>query len=228
MPFVPAVEPDAPMVGPTIGPPRPTDDYMSPHSPESEDSTPLSPYSASRAQLRQLTLPPIPNPNIPPSPPGSPPAGTNAKFVHFLELKKHGIHFNEKLVKSSALRNPNLMEKLMDFAEISDVEQYGSTLSKEAWDPLAFPEWAYKEELAKSQQRIFKKKEEAKTGGQRESIDFVPDTASGGASRVGTPGTNTRQPVPKSAAERVMAGLDRGRSSPGIQGGTKRKTRFEN
>jgi hypothetical protein len=145
-----------------------------------------------------------------------------------LELKRQGIHFNEKLAKSSALKNPSLMQKLMDFADIDDAGQYGSTLSKELWDPLAFPEWAYKEELAKSQQRVLKKKEEGRTKSQRESLDFVPATASGDSSRSGTPGASSGRLGPKSAAERVMAGLDRGRSnSPVILSGTKRKTRFE-
>ena len=31
---------------------------------------------------------------------------TNARFKHFLELKKQRIHFNEKLARSSALKNP--------------------------------------------------------------------------------------------------------------------------
>jgi HCNGP-like protein len=216
------------MVGPILGPSGPTDDYISPPSPESETFTPQSPYSANRAQLRELTLPPIPNLDIPASPLGSPPASTNAKFAQFLELKKQGIHFNEKLAKSSALKNPSLMEKLMDFADIDDVEQYGNTLSRELWDPLAFPGWAYKEELAKSQQRILKKREEVKTAGQRDSLDFVPATTSGDSSRGGTPGASSGRLGPKSTAERVMAGLDRGRSnSPVTQSGMKRKTRFE-
>jgi hypothetical protein len=216
------------LVGPTLGPSGPIDGYISPPSSELETFIPQSPYSADRAQLRELTLPPIPNPNIPSSPPGSPPASTNAKFAQFLELKKQGIHFNEKLAKSSALKNPSLMEKLMDFADIGDIEQYGSTLSKELWDPLAFPGWAYKEELVKSQQRILKKREEAKTASQRDSLDFVPATASGDSSSGGTSGASSGRLGPKSAAERVMEGLDRGRSnSPVTQSGMKRKTRFE-
>jgi hypothetical protein len=194
-----------------------------------EPSTPQSPYSVNKARLRQLTLPSLPNLDMPDSPPGSPPAGTNAKFAHFLDLKKQGVHFNEKLAKSSALKNPSMMQKLMDFADINEAGQYATTLPKELWDPNGFPECAYKEELAKSQQKILKKREEDKTRGQRESVEFVPATASGNSSRSVTPGASAGGRVgPKSAAERVMAGLDRGKStSPAVQTGMKRKTRFE-
>jgi hypothetical protein len=144
-------------------------------------------------------------------------------------LKKQGVHFNEKLAKSPALKNPSMLQKLMDFADIDEAGQYATTLPKELWDPKGFPEWAYKEELAKSQQNVLKKKEDEKTRGQRESVDFVPATASGNSSRSGTPGASAGGRIgPKSAAERVMAGLDRGKStSPAVQAGLKRKTRFE-
>jgi len=176
--------------------------------------------------LRDLTLPTIPNYDIPPSPPGSPTESTSARFKHFLELKKQGIHFNEKLAKSSALKNPSLMQKLMDFSDIDEAGQYSTTLPKDLWDPHGFPEYAYKEEIAKSQQNILKRKEDEKLRGQRESVDFVPSSTAGESlSRSGTPGVG--RSGQKSAAERVMAGLERGRSSsPQVQG-TKRKTRFD-
>ena len=183
---------------------------------------PQSPYSANRALIRDLTLPSIPNYDIPPSPPGSPIASTNAKFKHFLELKKQGVHFNEKLSRSAALKNPSLMQKLMDFANIDEVAEYATTLPKELWDPAGFPEAGYKEKLAKSQKDILKMREEEKAKGQRTSLDFVPATASGESSRNGTPRLGQ-----KSTSERVMAGLEKGRSnSPHVQG-LKRKSRFE-
>lgn len=196
-------------------------------SEEDQTMPPQSPYSANRALLRDLTLPTIPNYDIPLSPPGSPKESTNAKFKHFLELKKQGVHFNAKLSKSSAVKNPSLMHKLMDFADIEEAGQYSTTLPKELWDPSVFPQSAYKEELAKSQQRILKRREEGKTRGQRENIDFIPATSTAeSSSRSGTPATGGR-PVQKSAAERVMAGLDKGRSnSPQVQG-VKRKSRFD-
>jgi hypothetical protein len=218
----PLLEPDAPLLGPTLAEADVTELI-------DEDTTmrSQSPYSANRALLRDLTLPSLPSYHIPPSPPGSPNESTNAKFKHFLELKKKGVHFNEKLANSSALKNPSLMQKLMDFSSIDEAGQYDTTLSKELWNPAAFPAYAYKEELAKNQQKILKKTEDEKARGQRENVDFVPaSTNVESTSKGGTPG-HIGRPGQKSAVERVMAGLDRGRSnSPQVQG-TKRKTRFE-
>ena len=222
----PAAENDAPLVGPSLGPTDiPTELLL---LEDDETMAPQSPYAANQALLRDLTLPTLPNYEIPSSPPGSPMESTTSKFKHFIELKKQGIHFNEKLAQSSALKNPSLMQKLMDFADVDEAGQYATTLPKDLWDPDGFPEYAYKEELAHSQQKIHKKKEDEKARGQRESIDFVPAVASAGESlsRSGTPGAGGRSGQ-KSAAERIMAGLDRGRSSsPQVQG-TKRKTRFD-
>ncbi|KAF8863333.1 hypothetical protein BDZ45DRAFT_670298 [Acephala macrosclerotiorum] len=219
----PSPEPDAPLLGPTLAPAG-AGDLLE----EDTAMAPQSPYSVNRALLRDLTLPTIPNYDIPPSPPGSPSEATNAKFKLFLELKKQEVHFNEKLAKSSALKNPSLMQKLMDFSGIDEAGQYESTLPKEYWNPNTFPTHAYKEELVKSQQKVLKNIEENKVRGGRESVDFVPaSTATEPSSRGGTPGNSGRYGQ-KSAAERVMAGLDRGRSgSPQVQG-AKRKTRFEN
>ncbi|KAI9766536.1 MAG: hypothetical protein M1840_006494 [Geoglossum simile] len=209
--------PIGPMVGPSVS--------SSAASPDAASSTPASPYSASRSLIRDLTLPPVPNLNIPPSPPGSPPLGTTAKFAHFLELKKQGIHFNEKLARSSALKNPSLFHKLMSFAGIEGQAQYASTLPKEIWDPEAFPNWAYREELAKSQQEITKRLEEERAREQREAIDFTSATASGDSSRGGTPGLpSSGKGLGRSAAERIMAGLDRERTrSPLVQDSGKRR-----
>ncbi|KZF24647.1 HCNGP-domain-containing protein [Xylona heveae TC161] len=210
---------EGPMVGPT-GPPA------SPPPMDGAESRPQSPYSANRSLLRDLTLPTVPNLDIPPSPPGSPPPRTTAKFAHFLQLKREGVHFNDKLSKSSALKNPSLLQKLRSFAGIDDQTQYATTLPSDIWDPQAFPEWAYKEELAKSQQEVLKRKEEEKAKMQREAIDFVPAAASGDSSRVATPGStgSGRPSMRGSAAERVMAGLDRERTrSPQVQDSRKRK-----
>ncbi|TVY48998.1 Meiotically up-regulated protein 151 protein [Lachnellula occidentalis] len=228
---IPPPKPDAPLAGPVIGPTVPTDDSLPMAGLLEEDhgivAAPQSPYSANRALLRDLTLPILPNYDIPPSPPGSPVGSTNAKFKHFLELKKQGIHFSEKLAKSSALKNPSLMHKLMEFSDIDEAGQYVTTLPRDLWNPEGFPAYAYKEELAKSQQKILKRKEDEQSRGQRESVDFVSASASGEpASRSGTPGNGVK-PSQKSAAERIMAGLDRNlSSSPRVQG-VKRKSRFD-
>ncbi|KAI9863717.1 MAG: hypothetical protein M1830_006146 [Pleopsidium flavum] len=192
-----------PIVGPT-GPPAP------PAPLNGAASGSQSPYSANRTLLHDLTLPAYPNLNIPLSPPGSPPPGMNEKFTHFLELKRRGVHFNEKLANSPALKNPSLLRKLMEFAAIGDQDQYASTLPKDLWDTTGFPPWAYKEDLAKAQQEMLKKKEEEKAKKQREAIEFVSGTTSATSSRGGTPTTLAGgKGLRGSAAERVMAGLDR-------------------
>lgn len=201
-------------IGPLLGPSHPTTEGVESPLPADGDSSPQSPHSMDRGVLRDLTLPTVPSYDIPSSPPGSPVASTNAKFKHFLDLKKQGVHFNDRLAKSVALKNPSLMQKLMDFSEIDDAGQYVTTLANEVWDPNGFPESSSKEELSKCQQKILRQREERSKG----SINFVSASANNDSSKLGQ----------KSAAERIMAGLDRGRSnSPQIQG-VKRKTRFEN
>ncbi|KAI0137017.1 HCNGP-like protein-domain-containing protein [Xylariales sp. AK1849] len=150
-------------------------DYEAPAPP------PGSPYSATRALLRDLTLPTVPNMEIPPSPPGSPPPGTNKKFEQFLELKKKGVHFNSKIAQSSALKNPGLMDKLLNFVEISQKDQYKTTLTTDLWDPNGYSKSAYKEHLRQSQADISLGKARTKGG----PVEFV--AASGGTSRDTTP-----------------------------------------
>lgn len=178
-------------------------------------SAPSSPYAVQRATIRSLTLPTKPDLNIPQSPLGSPEPGTDQKFSHFLELKRQGIHFNTKLASSSALKNPSLLAKLMDFAGVGSKVQYTTTLPTELWDPMGFPTWAYKEELAEAQHGLSKKKEEERVGLQRESIDFVADGSSGQMSGLVVPKGSRA-----SAAERVMVGLGKNRKTPS-QLGTK-------
>ena len=171
-------------------------------------SAPQSPYSTTRAVVRDLTLPTVPNFNIPDSPPGSPPPGMEKKLSHFLELKKQGVHFNEKVANSSALKNPSILGKLMTFAGLEESNQYATTLPKELWDPQGFPPWAYHEELAKAQDEAQKEREKEMARTQRETIDFV--SASGQASMASAAGGRG---LKGSAAERVMAGLDRTRTA---------------
>ncbi|CZT09772.1 uncharacterized protein RCO7_02157 [Rhynchosporium graminicola] len=219
---------EEPIVGPTLGPSLglPGAQLLEDED-EEQTMAPQSPYSTNRALLRNLTLPSLPNYDIPPSPPASPSESTNAKFKQYLELKKSGLHYNDKLAQSSVFKNPTLPQTLMTFSNIDEAGQYATTLPKELWNPNGFPGYAFKEELAKSQQKILKKREEEKARGQRDSLDFVPATSSTEpVSRSGISSNGGRQ-FQKSAAERIMAGLDRGHSSlPQVQG-TKRKTRFE-
>lgn len=132
------------------------------------------------------------------------------KFEHFMQLKRQGVHFNEKLAGSSALKNPALLQKLMASAGLEESDQYATTLPSDLWDPSAFPEWAYKEELAKSQQQIAAKGKADGLRTQRESVDFVPATQTG---RPGDRHGTTSMPPSKAsragAAERVVTGLKR-------------------
>ncbi|KAL8874489.1 MAG: hypothetical protein Q9174_000182 [Haloplaca sp. 1 TL-2023] len=154
---------------------------------ESPTAYPLSPFSTNRLAIRNLTLPPIPKLDIPPSPPGSSPAATIQKFEHFMQLKRQKVHFNEKLAGSSALRNPSLLQKLMASAGLEETEQYATTLPQALLDPSAFPECAYKEELAKSQKRLTGTREAEGQGRQRENVDFVRAAKSDGQAATNVP-----------------------------------------
>ncbi|KAF2657361.1 hypothetical protein K491DRAFT_742354 [Lophiostoma macrostomum CBS 122681] len=202
----PIQEPTVP-TGPVNGPAQgPSASLGSTPSGSTADNPPGSPYTSARSAIRNITLPAVPNFNIPSSPPGSPPLRATNKFAQFLELKKKGQHFNQRLESSTVLRDPGHLQKLMDFAGITEEEQYASVLPKGLAVPTAFPEWAYVEALKESQKGITKSREEEGSKKPREAIDFVPATSSGANSKSGTPsGKNLRQ----SATERVLAGLDR-------------------
>ncbi|KAJ5364447.1 uncharacterized protein N7496_010160 [Penicillium cataractarum] len=162
--------PNGPALGPASGP-APMNRTQSPEGPSTSGRS--SPFSTTRALVHDLTLPPVPNLDIPPSPPGSPNAAANAKFEHFLSLKKQGIHFNAKLASSSSLRNPSLLMKMMEHAGIDEQSQYNTALPSDLWDVSNLPKWAFKEELLKTQQEARQKQEEKNAVGQRSSIEFV-------------------------------------------------------
>ncbi|KAI1078304.1 HCNGP-like protein-domain-containing protein [Whalleya microplaca] len=162
-----------PIIGPQMGPAEgPTFPPLeeAPAEDEGPGVPPGSPYSANRAMLRDLTLPTLPNMDIPPSPPGSPAPAVNKKFEQFLELKKQGVHFNSKIAQSTALKNPALMDKLLNFAEIDQKAQYATTLGTDIWDPAGFPRWAYKEQLKQSQTEITQSRARSKGS----PVKFVP------------------------------------------------------
>ncbi|CAK4013256.1 meiotically up-regulated gene 151 -like [Lecanosticta acicola] len=122
-------------------------------------------------------MPTVPNFDIPDSPPPPPRnsekaaalAATTKKFEHFLDLKKQGIHFNERLQSSSSLRNPSLLPKLMDFAAISTLDSYKSALPEGIAVPSAWPDQSYAENLLRQNER-----NEKKRLAQRRELDFVP------------------------------------------------------
>ncbi|KAH0491362.1 hypothetical protein TgHK011_002797 [Trichoderma gracile] len=168
--------PDAVPLGPSL-PPIDASVTTLPE-PDEPNDTPSSPYSSNRGLIHHLTLPSVPNLDIPPSPPGSPPLEANKKVEQFLQLKKKGVHFNSKLEQSAALKNPSLMDKLLDFVGIDDAAQYETTLPKELWDPRGFPEWAFRDRLSKSREKIAKEKESERTSGGRTAVEFAPSTSS--------------------------------------------------
>jgi HCNGP-like protein len=193
------------MPGPSLGPTMPVQDADEGDNPS---SNPSSPYSAAQLAIRNLTMPPVPNFEIPASPPDSPPPESTKKFAHFLELKKAGVLFNSKLQDSSALRNPGLFQKLMDYAGIGEQGQYASALPENLATPVSFPSWVYADELNKTQQKVLKKKENEKSRSQRERLDFVTATEPLPilSSRSGA---LVSKGIPNTAADKVKAGLDR-------------------
>ena len=164
-------------------------------------SEPISPDAPIVGPLRPPSTSPSPAPE-----PGAPPLLVG-KFSHFRNLKAQGVHFNEKLLRSSSLRNPNLLQKLTAFAGFDDADQYSTNLPSDVWDPTAFKEEAFVEQLAASQIRIAEAREAAKLEHAREKLEFVSSV------RVQTPPPPQEPPSKErlgtSAAERVMKGLDR-------------------
>lgn len=140
-------------------------------------------------------MPPVPNFDIPDAP--HPPAqnseeaatlaGVTKQFERFLELKKQGIHFNERLQNSTSLRNPSLLPKLMAFAGISEEDCYENTLPTELAVPSRWPEDCYVESLVRQNER-----REKKRMAERERLDFVPAQASEGSGR-STPGEGAKR-----------------------------------
>ncbi|MCJ1308859.1 hypothetical protein MMC25_002514 [Agyrium rufum] len=206
--------------GPVLGPNIPGSTVQDEGNSDSPSvSAPLSPYTANRLAIQDLTLPLLPSFDIPPSPPGSPPPGTEKKFAHFLELKRQGVHFNEKLAQSTALKNPSLLKKLMDSAGLEEKDQYATALPEDLWAPLDLPEWAYVEELTKRQQNLKRLEEERRLGKREGGVEFVPASGSANmsanvsaeSSRRGTPSQlgQSGKGGKSNAADRVMAGLQR-------------------
>jgi hypothetical protein len=171
---------NGPSQGPTVSPPPQEDSSLN-------DAPPGSPYTANRVITQNLTLPTVPSFDIPPSPPGSPPLRATKKFAQFLHLKSKGQHFNQRLEGSSVLRDPGHLRRLLEFAGVSEEDQYASALSEDVAHPVVFPEWAYAEELKASQKMIFKAREQQKSKVPRDTVDFVSATRSGTSSAAVTP-----------------------------------------
>jgi hypothetical protein len=190
---IPGQTPNVVKVGPMLGPAIPQNTT----SPDTQMSSPSSPAELSEQDtVRYLTQAPVPATSLPPSPPGSPDPAANARFRHFLELKAKGVHFNEDLAKNPGFQNSSLLSTMMARAGINEREQYNTSLSHDLWDPTAFPEWAYKEGLLKSQTEIQGQNDEIKKSlsatGKR-TIDFTSETKSSSASRASTSGQRSKR-----------------------------------
>ncbi|KAF3906124.1 hypothetical protein ABW20_dc0100049 [Dactylellina cionopaga] len=219
----------------TFGPMRPPSVEMSyPPSDDGNDASeaapPLSPYSRTRSLLRSYTIPNLASDfSIPDSPPGSPPAATAKQFATFLSLKKKNVHFNQKLAQTTALRNPNLLENLMQHVGMDLAGQYASNWKKEIWnpDPRALGagiDRAKGESAVQALARLQKEGFEERLA-DRKTVEFVGSSSStsgagagAGSDKTGkSTGVGKAAQVPMSAAERVMSGLDRDRkASPAL------------
>ena len=98
----------------------------------------------------------------------------------------------------------------MEFAGISETDQYATTLPKFAADPTGYPKWAYKDELAKAQEKERKRREQDALGKPRE---FVAAVAQGEVSSAGTTPSLGAKP--------------KGENQPVQVAGVKRKSRFD-
>ena len=176
--------PEGPSLGPVAPGPATTEDNDL--GKQSTSATASFSYAALQAERRSLTMPPVPNFDIPDSPPGSPPPESTKKFEQFLKLKKDGVHFNERLANSNALRNPSLFQKLIAHAGLDQSDQYASAQPADLAVPTMYPPWAYGDKLNKAQQEILKKREEEKKT-SRKAPEFVAASKSANASRGGTP-----------------------------------------
>ncbi|PSN60523.1 hypothetical protein BS50DRAFT_579059 [Corynespora cassiicola Philippines] len=176
--------------------------------------------------VQNLTLPTVPNFDIPSSPPGSPPRESTKKFAKFLDMKKKGQHFNQRLESSKVLRDPELKLNFVKHAGVDGQDQYASTLPEDVAVPTSFPDWAYFEELNASQKKLTKTKEGERYNKPRE---FVPATGSGSTSRSATPSARAPHQTVGKRKELEHRGRDssssRGRRHSGSRSPKRRRSR---
>ncbi|KAI5291829.1 hypothetical protein KEM52_000058 [Ascosphaera acerosa] len=179
-------EPDAATTQLAQGAPDGSDPAQPPPSSSSSPPPPPPPAAATAAdELRRLTMPPVQDWAIPPSPPGSPPAADSARFARFLDAKKTGQHFNEKLAQNSALKNPGLFLRLLDHVGLPPDAQYASTLPPDLWDPLRdLPRWGRAAEQSQRQQEVGEARAAAMKREGRSEVQFVSARGSAGGARM--------------------------------------------
>ena len=64
------------------------------------------------------------------------PLAWQEKFKRWLELKHDNVNFNERLLQNREFHNPNIAEKMLEFI---GVNEFGSNLPLELYDPNYFP-----------------------------------------------------------------------------------------
>lgn len=179
-----------PTQGPMVGPAMPTTFAATEYE---EDLYDEPPPMSERDMLRYLTQPSRPMASLPPEPSDSADSVVTTKIKRFLELKSQGVHFNEDLANKTSFKNPSLFASLLERAGVSSQAQYSSTLPSDIFSLDLLPEWAYKEGLLKSQQKIstdveILKKSQSASG--KRTIEFTSAGRSGGtSSRESTPGS---------------------------------------
>ncbi|KAF2200133.1 hypothetical protein GQ43DRAFT_441861 [Delitschia confertaspora ATCC 74209] len=178
----------APAIGPPQGPPQgPSLGPLSETFQEPVEDSPVSEpiYATARERIHGLTYPLDRSHSIPPSPPGSPVPGSTAKFTQFLDLKKKGMHFNGKLQENFMFQNPGYLQNSLKKLGLTQEDEYISTLPPSTAVPRTFPDYAYVDRLADSQNRIQKERESALKA-QRTAVEFVSATAGSGGELGGT------------------------------------------
>ncbi|KAF2222160.1 hypothetical protein BDZ85DRAFT_239313 [Elsinoe ampelina] len=118
-----------PVTGPVPGPPASHLPSSPPQDPSDSSNPSQSLYTLTRQQIHSLTMPPVPNFTLPPAPPRSPGlTQQDKKIQHFLALKKQGVHYHERLLSSSALRNPEEVKQLLRYAGMEGGAEYENAL----------------------------------------------------------------------------------------------------
>jgi len=126
------------------------------------------------------------------------------------------------MLRSSSLRNPNLLQKLTEFVGFGEKDQYATNLPSDLWDPTKFPNEAFVEALAYNQVIAIEAREKAQLESGRDKVEFV------GSVQAPQVQAQSRESIVESAAERVMKGLDRERGgAPPARGGRRDRDRDE-
>ncbi|KAI9017810.1 HCNGP-like protein-domain-containing protein [Gaertneriomyces semiglobifer] len=98
--------------------------------------------------LRPPDLPGLRNWGIPDEAVGECDPAIEQKVARFLSLKAQGMHFNDRLMRTHAFRNPSIMSKMIEFLGLDET---GSNYVKDVFDPKRWPKEAFYDEMLKTQ-----------------------------------------------------------------------------